>query len=134
MKKIGVKRGDPSLVITTHVPLPLLTTFSAEVNSIMKMDEIVEWVFQCYDPATGGFSGNVGHDAHILYTLSALQILAIADRLDDERVEVDKICGLIKGLMNADGSFAGDKWGEIDTRFTYCALATLAILHRLDVS
>jgi hypothetical protein len=31
----------------------------------------------------------------------------------------------------ADGSFAGDEWGEIDTRFSYCALSTLAIMGRL---
>jgi geranylgeranyl transferase type-2 subunit beta len=30
-----------------------------------------------------------------------------------------------------DGSFAGDKWLEIDTRFSYCALCCLAILGRL---
>ncbi len=33
---------------------------------------------------------------------------------------------------SADGSFAGDKWGEVDTRFSYCALSCLAILGRLD--
>lgn len=30
------------------------------------------------------------------------------------------------------GSFAGDEWGEIDTRFTYCAVAALSLLGRLD--
>ena len=29
-------------------------------------------------------------------------------------------------------SFTGDKWGEVDTRFSYCALSTLALLGRLD--
>ena len=28
------------------------------------------------------FGGNTGHDAHLLYTLSAVQILALADQLD----------------------------------------------------
>lgn len=31
-------------------------------------------------------------------------------------------------LQQPDGSFAGDEWGEIDTRFSFCALATLALL------
>jgi geranylgeranyl transferase type-2 subunit beta len=30
------------------------------------------------------------------------------------------------------GSFAGDEWGEIDTRFSYCAVAALSLLGRLD--
>jgi hypothetical protein len=29
-----------------------------------------------------------------------------------------------------DGSFAGDRWGEIDTRFSYCVLNCLALLKR----
>lgn len=29
------------------------------------------------------------------------------------------------------GSFAGDEWGEVDTRFTYCAVQCLALLGRL---
>lgn len=31
-----------------------------------------------------------------------------------------------------DGSFSGDNWGEVDVRFTYCALQALAILGKLD--
>ena len=32
-----------------------------------------------------------------------------------------------------DGSFSGDEWGEIDTRFSYCAIACLSLLGRLEV-
>lgn len=31
-------------------------------------------------------------------------------------------------LQQKDGSFAGDKWGEVDTRFSYCALNCLSLL------
>lgn len=31
---------------------------------------------------TGGFAGNIGHDPHILYTLSAVQVLALFNKLD----------------------------------------------------
>ena len=33
---------------------------------------------------------------------------------------------------SADGSFSGDMWGEVDTRFSYCALSGCSILGRLD--
>lgn len=36
-------------------------------------------------------------------------------------------------VVQPDGSFAGDEWGEIDTRFSYCALSTLAILGKLSL-
>ncbi|ONI22167.1 hypothetical protein PRUPE_2G111600 [Prunus persica] len=31
---------------------------------------------------SGGFGGNIGHDPHVLYTLSAVQVLALFDKLD----------------------------------------------------
>lgn len=91
---------------------------------------LVDWTMSCYQPKTGGFGGNVGHDAHLLYTLSAIQILALADEL--ERVDKDAVTSFVASLQQPDGSFAGDEWGEIDTRFSYCALSTLSILNRLD--
>lgn len=30
------------------------------------------------------------------------------------------------------GSFAGDEWGEMDSRFSYCAISALSLLGRLD--
>lgn len=35
--------------------------------------EIVDWVLRCQRPC-GGFGGSERHDAHLLYTLSALQV------------------------------------------------------------
>ena len=40
---------------------------------------------------TGGFGAHPGHDPHILTTLSAVQILAIEDALDQiDRIQVAK--------------------------------------------
>lgn len=123
-------------------------------SSIGTRQAIVDWVFACYDTRTGGFGGNcsglgiddvpsslpsssssdpIPHDGHLLYTLSALQILAIADSLDDKRLKIESIVKFVSGLQNEDGSFSGDEWGEIDTRFTYCAFSCLAILGRLPL-
>lgn len=40
-------------------------------------------------------------------------------------------CRYIASLQRPDGSFVGDVWGEVDTRFSYCALNCLAILGTL---
>ena len=103
-----------------------------EVSRIIQLESIVDWVFQCYDPQKGGFGGNVKQDPHLLYTLSALQILALADSLEDERLQTENVIQFIANLQQTDGSFAGDRYGEIDTRFTYCALSSLALLKALD--
>jgi geranylgeranyl transferase type-2 subunit beta len=38
-----------------------------------------------------------------------------------------------KSLQLPDGSFQGDKWGEVDTRFVYAALHCCALIKRLAV-
>ncbi|KAL9683917.1 hypothetical protein QQ045_021345 [Rhodiola kirilowii] len=45
------------------------------------VDEVVSWIISCQHEC-GRFGGNVGHDPHILYTLSAVQVLALFDKLD----------------------------------------------------
>jgi geranylgeranyl transferase type-2 subunit beta len=65
----------------------------------------------------------------LLYTLSALQILLLCDELD--RVDIAKITQYVASLQQPDGSFVGDKWGEVDTRFSYCGLYCLVILGTL---
>lgn len=95
----------------------------------MDRDEVLEFVRQCQYEC-GGIGASLGHDAHLLYTLSAVQILVLYDAADT--VDVEGVVSFIKGLQNEDGSFMGDKWGEVDTRFSFCAVACLALLGRLD--
>ncbi|XP_012368890.1 geranylgeranyl transferase type-2 subunit beta-like, partial [Octodon degus] len=78
----------------------------------------------------GGISASIGHDPHLLYTLSAVQILTLYDSINV--IDVNKVVEYVQSLQKEDGSFAGDIWGEIDTRFSFCAVATLALLGKLD--
>ena len=100
----------------------------------------------------GGFGAAPGHDPHMLYTVSAVQILVTIDAVEaleeygkggKERVgKCQKFQAanqqgtsltfsiVIANLQNRDnGSFAGDEWGETDTRFLYGALNALSLLH-----
>jgi geranylgeranyl transferase type-2 subunit beta len=54
------------------------------------------------------------------------QILVLYDSKDT--VNIDGVVQYVAGLQQPDGSFHGDKWGEVDTRFSFCAVATLALL------
>eukprot|EP00944_MAST-04C_sp_MAST-4C-sp1_P008931 g8931.t1 len=96
----------------------------------MDKEAIVEWVISSQDAETGGWGGNAGHDPHILYTTSAVQLLAICNSLP--KIDADKVAKYIASLQQEDGSFVGDKWMEVDTRFSYCAMLTLSIIKRLD--
>lgn len=105
----------------------------------MNRQEIVDFIAACQHEC-GGVGASIGHDPHLLYTLSAVQvmthkhtcfpdsagplvlsiffptppppswqILCLYDSVD--ALDVDKIVEYVKGLQQADGSFAGDKWG-----------------------
>ena len=100
------------------------------LNSIDELDEshIVPFVKSC-QAECGGFGPAPVHDPSILYTLSAIQILCIYDELDT--VDVEAAVKYVARLQQEDGSFTGDKWGEVDTRFSFCAVAILALTGRL---
>lgn len=88
--------------------------------------EILEFIKKCQCPQTGGISACGQHDPHILYTLSAVQVLCIYDCLNE--IDLDGVAKYIASLQQPDGSFFGDKWGEVDTRFSFCAVAALTLI------
>ncbi|EPQ29013.1 uncharacterized protein PFL1_03303 [Pseudozyma flocculosa PF-1] len=94
---------------------------------------LIDYVLSCWDQRTGGFGSHPGHDPHILSTLSAIQILAIKDALPllEQDGKRKRLIQFIVGLQLPDGSVQGDKWGETDTRFLYCAVSALAHLGAL---
>ncbi|KAF2842968.1 type II protein geranylgeranyltransferase beta subunit [Patellaria atrata CBS 101060] len=104
-------------------------------------DEIIDFVISCMHD-NGGFGAAPGHDAHMLYTVSGVQILAMLDAFEDFEQRVQdgkrKIGHFISNFQNRDtGTFAGDEWGETDTRFLYGALNALSLLgmlHLVDVT
>lgn len=119
-------------------------------------DETIDFVLSCQNE-NGGFGAAPGHDAHMLYTVSAVQILVTIDAVDElekrgrggkEKVGsctefpytywyqgwfTKLLLTVIANLQNADGSFMGDQWGETDTRFLYGALNALSLLRLMDL-
>ena len=100
-------------------------------EEIMSKEDVMKFINECYDEKSSLFAGAPGHDGHLLYTLSAIQIFVlyecVQEQLSEERAK--KICMAISKLQSKeDGSFAGDEWGEVDTRFSYCAFSALSLL------
>ena len=71
----------------------------------------------------------------MLYTVSAVQIIAMVDGFAELEQRVPdgkmKIAKYIASLQQPSGVFAGDEWGETDTRFLYGALNALSLLNML---
>eukprot|EP00767_Chilomastix_cuspidata_P002528 gnl/Chilomastix_cuspidata/2652.p1 GENE.gnl/Chilomastix_cuspidata/2652~~gnl/Chilomastix_cuspidata/2652.p1 ORF type:complete len:351 (+),score=117.25 gnl/Chilomastix_cuspidata/2652:36-1055(+) len=97
-------------------------------TDIHSVPEIQEKIMTCYCPEACAFSPSPGHDPHLLYTTSALQVLALYDALDCVRDLRAGLIAAIAALQQPDGSFHGDDSGEVDSRFAYCALVALALL------
>ncbi|CAO1627245.1 unnamed protein product [Sympodiomycopsis kandeliae] len=101
-------------------------------GDLLPEKETVDFVMSCYDETSGGFGPFPRHDAHILNTLSAIQILAIKGRL--EVLDREKVIQYILSLRNPSTNlFFGDESRlEEDTRFLYCSVSALAHLNALD--
>ncbi|KAK0733946.1 terpenoid cyclases/protein prenyltransferase alpha-alpha toroid [Lasiosphaeria miniovina] len=101
--------------------------------------ETIDFVLSCQHEC-GGFGAAPGHDAHMLSTVSAVQILALIDAFDELETRgrgKAQVGTYISNLQNRQtGTFAGDEWGEEDTRFLYGAfnaLSLLGLLHLVEV-
>lgn len=93
--------------------------------------DILKFLKQCQRD-DGGFGASIDHDSNLVNCLSAVQLLVIFRKCNQEYIDIERCVDYIQRLQQPDGSFYGDRWGEIDTRFSFCALATLKLLNRLD--
>eukprot|EP01038_Epipyxis_sp_PR26KG_P009681 gene9681-13034_t len=137
IRKISADTESLEYLVTQHLRmsgvywgLTAMSIAGIDLNQEPASVGLIEWVISCQDIQSGGFGGNVHHDPHILYTLSAIQILALFDKIST--IDVLLVGEYVSSLQQTDGSFAGDKWGEIDTRFTYCALSIMSLIGQLN--
>ncbi|PPQ84369.1 hypothetical protein CVT26_007386 [Gymnopilus dilepis] len=159
IQDLGNSKDDLTYHLTAHLRLNAIywgynATCLLGRQDALNREEMIEFVMSCWDEEAGGFGAHPDHDAHLLSTTSAIQILVMQDALD--RLDIDRVTkctpspplscisiahtdtplpfGLtvIVSLQQPSGVFAGDQWGETDTRFLYCAVNALSLLGRLD--
>jgi geranylgeranyl transferase type-2 subunit beta len=92
-------------VYSAHLRLNAIywgTTALYLMNAIDQVDRktIIQSVMECYHPKVGGFGGHEGHDAHLLFTLSAIQVLATFDALNEIDPNMILNCKIAFVLMN----------------------------------
>ncbi|KAK8795718.1 hypothetical protein WA158_000374 [Blastocystis sp. Blastoise] len=128
--KSAQEKDTLTSVVTAHLKMSgiywgysTLMMLNAEDN--LSRDELLEFILSSQNE-DGGFGGSKGHDSHILYTLSAIQLLSMLRALD--KIDSMKVLNFILPLIKEDGSVMGDRYGEIDARFSYCCVQTLYLL------
>lgn len=135
IQSLGKSKDDLMYHLTAHLRMNaiywgLTALCIMKRQDALSREEMIDFVMSCWDDEAGGFGAHPDHDAHLLSTLSAIQILCIQDAMD--RLDVDRVTKFILSLQQPSGVFAGDRYGEIDTRFLYCAVHALALLGKLD--
>ena len=96
------RKDDFESVVTEHLRMNgaywgLTTLDLLGKLEIVDQDEVVSWVMECQHES-GGFGGNIGHDPHIVHTLSAVQVLALFDKLNV--LDIDKITNCIPRVID----------------------------------
>ncbi|OJD11058.1 hypothetical protein ACJ73_09621 [Blastomyces percursus] len=145
IKRLDTRKDELEYWLTEHLRLNGVYWGLTAVHLLghpetLPRDETIAFVLSCQHD-NGGFGAAPGHDAHMLYTVSAVQILVTIDAVDElekqGRGGKEKVGSFIANLQDrSTGTFKGDEWGEIDTRFLYGALnalSLLGLLHLVDV-
>ncbi|KAF8510135.1 terpenoid cyclases/protein prenyltransferase alpha-alpha toroid [Hysterangium stoloniferum] len=133
IQSLGDNKDDLMYHLTAHLRMNaiywgLTALCVMKRKDALNREEVIDFVMSCWDDSAGAFGAHPDHDAHILPTLSAIQILTIHDALD--KLDISRIVKFISSLQMPSGVFAGDQFGETDTRFTYCAINALSLLDR----
>ncbi|KAG9442366.1 hypothetical protein H6P81_018220 [Aristolochia fimbriata] len=80
------KKRDFETLLMEHIRMNgaywgLTTLYLLGKLEKVDQDAVVEWMMKCQHDC-GGFGGSIGHDPHVLYTLSAVQVLVLFNKLD----------------------------------------------------
>lgn len=135
IQSLDTKRNDLAYYFTEHLRMNgvywgLTALALMGHTDALPRDDMIAWVMSCWNDQVGGFAPHPEHDPHLHPTLSAIQILATHDSLD--LLNKEKVVAYVLSLQSPDGSFAGDQWGERDSRWSYTAVSILSLLGRLD--
>lgn len=145
IRNLDTKQDEPEYWTISHLKLNgvywgLVALHLMDRGDELPKKDVIEFVMKCHNVKENdesnssddyGFGGNVGHDSHLIYTLSALQILAMCGGREtlEKYINKDRMLAHLASLHDpSSGSFKGDNWGEVDTRFSYIAIQILAIL------
>lgn len=107
----------------------VMSAYLLQCLDTLDSESIIKYTMECYDEINGGFGGNKNYDSSPLHTLSAIQILAIFNKLD---LVPNKVQEYLVKQCTQFGGFKDSTYGEVDGRYTYCIIASLSILNIID--
>ncbi|KAG9247502.1 geranylgeranyl transferas-like protein type II beta subunit [Calycina marina] len=148
IQSLDTRRDELEYWLTEHLRMNGLYWGLTSLHLLGRPDalprhETIAFVLSCQKDS-GGFGAASGHDAHLLSTVSAVQILVMVDAIDEldskgkgsegGKGGVELVGNYIAALQDRmTGTFRGDEFGEEDTRFIYAGFNALSLLHLLHL-
>ncbi|EGD85967.2 hypothetical protein H112_06890 [Trichophyton rubrum D6] len=152
IKSLDTRRDELEYWLTEHLRLNgvywgLTALHILGHPDALPRDKTIEFVLSCQSE-DGGFGAAPRHDAHMLYTVSAVQILVTLDAVDelnkDGRGGKEKVASWIANLQdrstayiqscaNFDGGYGVRPGAESHAGQIFTCVGALAIVDRLDL-
>ena len=128
IKRVSSDESAYEYTASEHLRMSGVYWAAAALELMDALDEldstaIVEFVLSCQH-SCGGFGGNVNHDPHILYTLSAVQILVLFNAL--HRLDAERVLWYVSQLQQPDGSVHGE-WTLVDAGWALSAAQSVQL-------
>ncbi|CEF69814.1 Geranylgeranyl transferase type-2 subunit beta [Strongyloides ratti] len=134
--KYAQSKGSYEYIMSAHLRMSGIYWCCGAMDLLGQLDkmdreDILKFIFdECFDEKSGGFRSSEGNDPHLLSTLSAIQLLIMFDALD--QLDKNAVSKFVTARVNEDGSVSGDDSNELDTRFSFCALASMYLIGKID--
>ncbi|KAL8375978.1 hypothetical protein RB595_007198 [Gaeumannomyces hyphopodioides] len=154
IQSLDTRKEDYDYWLTEHLRLNgvywgLVALHILGYPEALPRDATIDFVLSCQHES-GGFGAAPGHDAHMLSTVSAVQILAMVDALDEldkrgkgnaakvgkcrlDLVDVGRAVEHVAACANFDGGYGVRPGAESHSGQILTCVAALAIAGRLDL-
>lgn len=120
----------PFRLNTMYWSVNALSMLGEEALLLEMQDGVVAYVLECRNE-DGGFGGCRGYPSNVTSTFNALQILYMCGH---EYWDL-RTAQFVAGMLQPEGCFHNDMYGEVDTRINCCgvlALHLLSVLRRRE--
>ncbi|KAG1874409.1 rab geranylgeranyltransferase [Suillus subluteus] len=132
IRNLGDSKNELSYHLSAHLRMNavywgLAALFTMGHKDALDRDEMIDFVMSCWDEEAGAFGAHPDHDAHLLSTLSAIQILLMQNALN--RVDVDRV---VKCAFNLLEFLRATPLAKLIHAFCIVQVNALSLLGKLD--
>ncbi|KAL8658481.1 MAG: hypothetical protein Q9226_000975 [Calogaya cf. arnoldii] len=127
------ERWDPANIAATYFALASLAILGDDLSRVRRK-QCLDWLkkLQLSDGTFGEALGGEGRDMRFCYCAAAIRWILAGGTMQEEDIDIDGLVRFIEASQTYEGGFANGPFHEAHAGWTYCAVAALSLLGRLD--